>query len=112
MFVLSDLFVLLLLDVAIISLPRSISRLVAMSLCARARVCVYVCLCLGLRTQSCFSRNEIASVNLNTCFCFCKFSIRYIRRVASHFGAMRSAFCPLRLSAPSQLTRVHAPVCV
>lgn len=67
----------LLLDVAIISLPRSISRPAACSVCACVRACAGVYLRLGLGTSSCFSRNETAPANLNTCFCFWKFSIRY-----------------------------------
>lgn len=50
MFVLSDLLVLLLLDVAIISPLRSISRLAAcVCACVLARACLCVCVCVLTR---------------------------------------------------------------
>lgn len=68
--------------------PRSISRLPANSVCARvcAHACLLICWCLGLSTSSCtFSHSEVASVNLNTCFCCESFP-------SGVFAAARSAF--------------------
>lgn len=106
--------VLLLLDVAIISLPRSISRLAALR--ARASVCVSVYVCFyasASAPRAVFCRNEIASVNLNACFfVFASSTSGTFASSLLTFCAERSASCSLRLSSPSQLTRVHAPVCV
>lgn len=89
MFVLSDL-----LDVAIISLPRSISRLAAGCVCARARVCACLSVCLlwpeHLGLFFSFSDNESASVNLKSLH---DFVLKVFHQVASN---CRLAAAPLR----------------
>lgn len=97
-----------------LSLPRSISRLAALR--ARASVCVSVYVCFyasASAPRAVFCRNEIASVNLNACFfVFASSTSGTFASSLLTFCAERSASCSLRLSSPSQLTRVHAPVCV
>lgn len=97
-----------------LSLPRSISRLAALR--ARASVCVSVYVCFyasASAPRAAFCRNEIASVNLNACFfVFASSTSGTFASSLLTFCAERSASCSLRLSSPSQLTRVHAPVCV
>lgn len=84
--------------------------------CARVCVCVSVYVCFyasASAPRAVFCRNEIASVNLNACFfVFASSTSGTFASSLLTFCAERSASCSLRLSSPSQLTRVHAPVCM